>query len=97
MLELCNHSPHIAETSKERARYNIDIKSMFIARPLEERSNVSDLVTIQFAADYLNVSTRTIRNYIADGSLEARHIGPRMIRIDYEVIRTFGRPIHKRR
>ena len=70
---------------------------MMLSRTPKERSNVSDLVTIEFAAEYLHVSTRTVRNYIADGLIEAKHIGPRMIRIDYEILRTFGRPIHKRR
>jgi excisionase family DNA binding protein len=83
-------------SSKDRDALLRSIRVM-LSRTPKERSNVLDLVTIEFAAEYLHVSTRTVRNYIADGLIEAKHIGPRMIRIDYEILRTFGRPIHKRR
>lgn len=38
-------------------------------------------LTIAQAADYLNVSTRTVRYMIADGRLAAYSLGPRVIRL----------------
>ncbi|QLL06664.1 helix-turn-helix domain-containing protein [Mycobacterium vicinigordonae] len=39
------------------------------------------LSTVQ-AADYLGVSTNTIRNYIARGWLTAHRIGPKLLKFD---------------
>ncbi|WP_082279379.1 helix-turn-helix domain-containing protein [Mycobacterium colombiense] len=39
------------------------------------------LSTVQ-AADYLGVSTNTIRNYIARGWLTAQRIGPKLLKFD---------------
>jgi excisionase family DNA binding protein len=38
--------------------------------------------TVNDAADYLGLSTRTIRRWIADGVIAAYRVGPAMIRID---------------
>lgn len=51
-------------------------------------------VTIQRAAEYLHTSDKTIRRRIADGSLKASRVGPRLIRIDRESLLKLARPIH---
>lgn len=38
--------------------------------------------TIEAAAGYLNVSTRTIRRYIAQGKLPAYRVGGTLVRVD---------------
>jgi len=38
-------------------------------------------ITIQQAADYLGVNTRTVRYMVADGRLTAYSLGPRVIRL----------------
>lgn len=44
------------------------------------------LVTIEKAADYLQITPRSIRRYIADGKLPGYRVGTTMIRVDlYEV------------
>lgn len=42
--------------------------------------------SIAEAANYVNVSTRTIRRRIADGSIGAYRFGPRVIRVDLDEI-----------
>lgn len=52
-------------------------------------------ITMQEAADTYGVSTRTIRRYIAAGTLTAYRVGPRMIRLDPEQVarQLCGEPI----
>ncbi len=50
-------------------------------------------VSIEEAANALDVSTRTIRRHIAAGTLEARRVGPRLIRIPEHALASVGRPL----
>ncbi len=45
-------------------------------------ASVRRLEAIPHAAEYLGVSTKTIRRYIAAGRLTAYRTGPRLIRVD---------------
>ncbi|MCW2513579.1 MAG: hypothetical protein JWR11_2621 [Mycobacterium sp.] len=49
--------------------------------------------TIQQSADFLNVSQKTIRRYIASGQLKAKRVGPRLIRVDRESLLALAQPI----
>jgi excisionase family DNA binding protein len=49
--------------------------------------------TVDQAATLLGVSTKTIRRRIADGSVDARRFGPRLIRVDLNRLIEFGRPV----
>ncbi|AEK07402.1 DNA binding domain protein [Mycobacterium phage Rockstar] len=49
--------------------------------------------SIQQVADHLGVSTRTVRNYIADGKLKAVRLGPRLIRVERDSVEALMRPI----
>jgi excisionase family DNA binding protein len=49
--------------------------------------------TIQQAAALLQTSTKTIRRRIADGTLDARRFGPRLIRINPASLETLGKPL----
>ncbi|AZS08240.1 excise [Mycobacterium phage IronMan] len=49
--------------------------------------------SIQQTADYLGVSTRTVRNYIAAGKLKAVRLGPRLIRVERDSVEALMRPI----
>jgi excisionase family DNA binding protein len=51
------------------------------------------LVSIVAAAAELGVSTKTIRRRIADGSLTAYRIGPRVIRVDLAEMESLLRPV----
>jgi excisionase family DNA binding protein len=53
-----------------------------------------DLVSIERAAEILGVTTRTVRLWISRGELPACRLGKRIIRIDYEDLRNFCKPIH---
>lgn len=50
-------------------------------------------VAIADAADYLSVTDRTIRNYIARGFLTGYRIGPRSIRVDLRELEELLTPI----
>lgn len=39
-------------------------------------------MNLQEAAAFLGVSDRTVRNYIAQGLIKARRVGPKLLRID---------------
>lgn len=51
------------------------------------------LETIAAAADRLDVSPRTIRRRIADGSLNAYRFGPQLVRLDPAEVDRLLRPI----
>lgn len=51
------------------------------------------LVSIQQAAAECSVSSKTIRRRIADGSLTAYRLGPRVIRVDHAELTALLRPI----
>jgi excisionase family DNA binding protein len=55
-----------------------------------------DLVSIERAAQFLSVTTRTVRQWIKTGDLPAKRLGKRMIRIDFEDLRLFCKPVHHR-
>lgn len=50
-------------------------------------------VSIPEAAEVLGVTDRTVRRYISDGTLEARRIGSRTIRIPEAALTAAGRPL----
>lgn len=50
-------------------------------------------LTVNEAAAALNVSPKTIRRRLADGSIPARRIG-RLIRINPADLTTAGKPVH---
>lgn len=58
-----------------------------------EPATLSASPTIQQTADYLNISTKTVRRYIADGKLKAKRVGPRLIRVERESLLALGKPI----
>lgn len=60
-----------------------------MSRSLERRT----LVSPTEGAEYLGVTTRTIRRRIADGSLTAYRMGPRLIRVDLNELDNLLRPI----
>lgn len=51
--------------------------------------------TIAEAAQYMNVSTKTVRNWIKRGYLEAHELGPRLIMISLDAISNAYRPFGK--
>ena len=53
------------------------------------------LLSTAQAADYLGVSTNTIRNYIARGILTAHRVGPKLLRFDPADLDAFERAIGK--
>ena len=48
---------------------------------------------VQEAADYLKVSTKTIRRYISQGLVEAERVGPRLIRVNLASLDNLGRSL----
>lgn len=50
-------------------------------------------VTLSDAADYLSVTERTIRNFIARGELTGYRVGARAIRIDLRELEAMLTPI----
>jgi excisionase family DNA binding protein len=49
--------------------------------------------SVEVAADYADVSTRTIRRYIADGRLTGYRVGPRLVKVDLADLDALVRPI----
>lgn len=50
-------------------------------------------VTTEEAARHINVSVWTIRRYIHAGKIEARRMGPRLIRVNPASLQQFGTDI----
>ena len=61
--------------------------------------NTRRLVSLATAADMLDVSTKTIRPYIAEGELDAVRLGRKTLRVKAESIERLidARPVGKRR
>ncbi len=53
----------------------------------------SPLLTIDQAAERLQVSTRTVRRWITEGVIPARRLGRRAVRIAEEDLEAAGRPL----
>jgi excisionase family DNA binding protein len=51
------------------------------------------LESIQFAAEYARVSTKTVRRWIASGDLAGYRAGKRLIRVDLNELDALLRPI----
>ena len=51
------------------------------------------LESLPRGAEYLGVSTKTMRRYIADGRITGYRAGPRLIRIDLNELDAMLRPI----
>lgn len=49
--------------------------------------------TIAEAAEWIGVNPRTIRRMISRGELEARRIGPRLIRVRMDKLDSLGQPL----
>ncbi|MGQ0623160.1 MAG: helix-turn-helix domain-containing protein [Sporichthyaceae bacterium] len=51
------------------------------------------LVDLDAAAEYLGLSTRTVRNWIADGRLRGYQVGGSVLRVDVADVEALVRPI----
>ena len=51
------------------------------------------LVGLAVAAAYSDVSTRTLRRYIAHGRLTGYRVGPRLIKVDLNELDAMARPV----
>lgn len=49
--------------------------------------------SMEDAARYLGVSSRTIRRRIADGTIPAKRFGPRLVRVDMTALPSIGEPM----
>lgn len=61
--------------------------------PTEPHTQPAQWPTIAQAAEMYQTSTKTIRRRIADGTLEARRFGPRLIRINPASLNNPGAPL----
>lgn len=50
-------------------------------------------ISLQRAAEELDMSVKTVRRYIAAGRLKAYRVGPRVIRVDAASLEELRRPI----
>ena len=53
-------------------------------------------ISMEDAAKYLGVSVKTVRRRIADGTVAAQKIGPRLIRVDANSLQSAGAPVTER-
>jgi len=67
------------------------------AQPVKTSSKpdqaIEPKLTIAQAAEYLNVSTKTIRRWITQGIIEAERMGPRLIRVNVASLDRLGTPL----
>ncbi|WP_286211751.1 helix-turn-helix domain-containing protein [Mycolicibacterium mageritense] len=48
------------------------------------------LLSLQQSAEYLHVTDRTVRNYVARGLIPAQRIGPKLLRIRLSDLQQFA-------
>jgi excisionase family DNA binding protein len=51
-----------------------------------------ELISLQEAADFCNVSYRTTRRWVANGQLNAVRVGPRLLKVDANELAAFLKP-----
>lgn len=52
-----------------------------------------ELIGLQEAADYCDVSYRTVRRWVASGRLNAVRVGPRLLKVDAAQIDSIMQPV----
>jgi excisionase family DNA binding protein len=52
-----------------------------------------ELIGLQEAADYCDVSYRTVRRWIADGRINAVRVGPRLLKVSADDLDAFLQPV----
>ena len=57
---------------------------------------MDEYLTIQEVAALYAVSERTVRNWVAEGKLDARRIGGRIIRIEARSLEALSEPVNYR-
>ena len=57
-----------------------------------DQASLANYVTVNQAAAALAVDPKTIRRRLADGSLEGRRFGTKLVRISAASLEAFGRP-----
>ncbi|MDH3026837.1 helix-turn-helix domain-containing protein [Gordonia alkanivorans] len=55
--------------------------------------SVRRLESLAVAAEYADVSPRTLRRYIASGRLVGYRVGPRLLKVDLNDVDTLLRPV----
>lgn len=61
-------------------------------RNLRERRH-PELIGLQEAADYCDVSYRTIRRWISTGRLNAVRVGPRLLKVNRSEVAGLSQPV----
>lgn len=57
---------------------------------------MDEYLTVTEVAELYGVSEKTVRNWISEGKLEARRIGPRIIRIEAGSLHLLSEPVQYR-
>lgn len=57
---------------------------------------MDEYLTVTEVAELYGVSEKTVRNWISEGKLEARRIGPRIIRIEAGSLHMLSEPVQYR-
>jgi excisionase family DNA binding protein len=60
--------------------------------PRNRRERRHHLIGLQQAAEYCDVSYRTVRRWIANGDLNAVRVGPRLLKVDADELAAFLQP-----
>lgn len=58
-----------------------------------KRADARRLVSLAMAAGHADVSTRTLRRYIAQGRLTGYRVGPRLLKVDLNEVEQLARRI----
>lgn len=59
----------------------------------EHKTTLPPRLSMRQAAEYLNVSEKTVRRYIAQGRIKAKRVGPRLIRIERDSLVALATPV----
>lgn len=75
------------------AKENAVVKQSAADRVRAAAAAPDDLITTIAAAVLVDVSPKTIRRRVADGSLPAYRVGPRLVRVSQADVLALARPI----
>ena len=82
-----------ARATDGRPRGRSDVRQRAGKATARRATGTRRLVGLAAAAAYADVSTRTLRRYIAHGRLTGYRVGPRLVKIDLNELDELARPI----
>jgi len=79
--------------TRKRLKLNRRPKGIRMSQNIASTQHLPASPSIKCTAEYLGVSERSVRRWIAQGLIKARRVGPRLIRLDRASVLALGETV----